>query len=283
MSNICDTIKYRGINIDIYYDECGECPRINEDSVGSLYHKDHQRLDCMNTDKDEHRRDLEEEIEDWLFEYASPELEQKWEFFEPDGGACESGIWTIAAIDGAFEQVREECRSYAESQILWAPCCIFTHSSQSRVELGNWYDSPEGRYNDALFFITLKDAIKEWGGESTTCWEDVIQREEGQPITLIEKAKQYLSCEFDEYAAWCLGDVYYYCIQRKDSDRNDKGDFIDSCGGFVGSDFEKNGLLEHARDAIDSMIEQKKKDLQEARAKRALQPKQTGFQVGPTT
>lgn len=56
--------------------------------------------------------------------------------------------------------------------------------------------------------------------------------------------------DVDTWSAWAWGDVYGYYVEDKD------GDFVDSCAGFYGSDHEKNGLLQYAKDAIDAHLAQ---------------------------
>lgn len=57
-----------------------------------------------------------------------------------------------------------------------------------------------------------------------------------------------ISCEL--YRDWALGDCFGYVIDNE---------LEDSCWGFYGNDFDKNGLLEYAQDAIDCYIESKRK------------------------
>ena len=60
------------------------------------------------------------------------------------------------------------------------------------------------------------------------------------------KAKEiapYLITEWNQYLS---GDIYYEANE--------------SCGGFYGHDFENNGLLEYARNAIDCYIDSQMKD-----------------------
>jgi hypothetical protein len=56
----------------------------------------------------------------------------------------------------------------------------------------------------------------------------------------IESEKD-LQSTLDLYSAWAWGDVFYYNIDEID----------ESCGGFYGTDHEKSGLLEMAKNAID--------------------------------
>lgn len=55
------------------------------------------------------------------------------------------------------------------------------------------------------------------------------------------------------YGQWTWGDVYDYSIS------NVNGGYLDSCGGFYGSDHEKSGLLEYVKNAIDCEISNKRR------------------------
>lgn len=55
----------------------------------------------------------------------------------------------------------------------------------------------------------------------------------------------------DLWAAWAYDDVYGYSIE----------DLDDSCFGFYGTDHDKSGLMEYAKNAIDCHIENSKKTI----------------------
>ena len=71
-------------------------------------------------------------------------------------------------------------------------------------------------------------------------------------ITDIERIRTILKGEIVEYDQYLRGDVYGYTIETKDG-------FVDSCWGFYGDDHEKSGLLEHAHNAVDCYLAEKKK------------------------
>lgn len=69
-----------------------------------------------------------------------------------------------------------------------------------------------------------------------------------------QKARELIGAEVNTYNQFLNGEVFYYSINDKD------GEIVDSCGGFYGWEFDENGLLEYARDAIDGYIENLKKE-----------------------
>lgn len=63
--------------------------------------------------------------------------------------------------------------------------------------------------------------------------------------------EQQVRLEIELYDQYLRGDVFSYVIE------DENGEEIDSCGGFYGYDFENNGLMEYARNAIDYHIKQR--------------------------
>ena len=64
-----------------------------------------------------------------------------------------------------------------------------------------------------------------------------------------EKAKKCLVGQVELYDNYLTGNVYGFDII-------DDGESVDSCVGFYGSDYEKSGLIEHARSEIDYIDKQ---------------------------
>lgn len=58
-----------------------------------------------------------------------------------------------------------------------------------------------------------------------------------------------LERQADTFGAWAFGDCYGFSIESPD------GESLDSCWGFIGSDFEESGLAEAARDSADWIVE----------------------------
>lgn len=57
-----------------------------------------------------------------------------------------------------------------------------------------------------------------------------------------------LKAQADTFAAWAFGDCFGYVIEGAD------GETLDSCWGYIGSDFEQSGLADSAREAADSIL-----------------------------
>jgi hypothetical protein len=54
------------------------------------------------------------------------------------------------------------------------------------------------------------------------------------------RIRGYLDGLLRDFTAWANGEVYYYEVEID-------GEHYESCGGFIGSDFDGNGLREHSR------------------------------------
>ena len=67
----------------------------------------------------------------------------------------------------------------------------------------------------------------------------------------IKTAKSVLEGESEMIRQWIDGEVYGYTVEKD-------GEHIDSCWGFYGFDHEASGLLDSAKPAIDSEIEESK-------------------------
>lgn len=78
--------------------------------------------------------------------------------------------------------------------------------------------------------------------------KEKIIEEYGKGKKAIAKAEKYLEGEVEIYDQYLRGNVYGFNVEHENG-------YTDSCWGFYGSDFEKNGLLnDHARPSIDCEI-----------------------------
>ena len=86
----------------------------------------------------------------------------------------------------------------------------------------------------------------------------------------MEKARRYLIGEVKTYSQWLSGSVYGYQVEAKE---NNKIECDDSCWGFYGYEWDKNGLLDHAKPSIDYEIEQYKKGVKLEKARQVQMAK----------
>jgi hypothetical protein len=131
-----------------------------------------------------------------------------------------------------------------------------------RTDLGSKPDS----WRDAIAWMDAAEAILVWGGitavyaqstgycqgDATLCLAVATPewvKKVGAPA---DSLKRQLESAIELYGAWAWGDVYGCRIL--DEEGNELGDVGSSVWGFYGADHEKSGLLESARDAIESHI-----------------------------
>lgn len=129
---------------------------------------------------------------------------------------------------------------------------------------------PEG-WHSAIEWFEMAEALLSWAGipclntqSNGYCQGDytlllVILTPEWMMKNINpEHTAECMQGAADLYGAWAWGDVYgISAIRVPGEDEDDNGEEIEdgSCWGFYGSDYEKSGLMEHARSAIDWHIE----------------------------
>jgi hypothetical protein len=120
-----------------------------------------------------------------------------------------------------------------EGGIIWLPVYMYDHSGYTirTTPFSCRWDSGQLGF----IYISKKKARETYG------WK-VLNK------ARIEKLKEYLLGEVETYDDYLTGNVYWYTIILPD------GTDDDSCGGYYGSDHEKSGLLEAAKNAVDCDI-----------------------------
>lgn len=117
------------------------------------------------------------------------------------------------------------------------PLYLYDHSG-IQIKVGSWDGLlPQGHaYFDSgqvgFIYVSRETLLKEYGGKRIT-------------KTLLKKAKNILEGEVETYNDYLTGNVYGYNVTFK-------GDDIDSCWGYYGSDHEESGLYEAAKDVVDN-------------------------------
>ena len=121
-----------------------------------------------------------------------------------------------------------------EGPIVWLPIYMYDHSGITINTTG--FSCPWDSGQLGFIYITKEKVRKEYG------WKVISKKR-------LEKIKEYLRGEVETYDDFITGSVYGYEV--KDA----KGEEVDSCWGFFGSDHEKSGLMEGAKNAIDCLVD----------------------------
>lgn len=217
-----ESIKYRGITIEIYNDTNAENPFEEWDGLlplissygrndGEDYSKGeiYKYLSTVPTDNQiiKHQKKIAELFEDIDLDY-----------FKESEFSKENKADEIRDIIRQGNTTFDELKSY---------CDLFKIPALSTYRRGY----SQGDHTD-LFICYTKEFEKITGATIDTINED------------------QLNSTADLYGYWAFGDVYGYSIEESG----------DNCGDFYGDDHKKSGLLESAENAIDCHLERVKKE-----------------------
>lgn len=87
--------------------------------------------------------------------------------------------------------------------------------------------------------------------------EQIIKEYDELSDETIHKAKQLMQGEVETYSQYLSGEVYGYQIEPTDTNKSIECD--DGCWGFFGYEWDRNGLMEYAKNSIDWAIKDYKK------------------------
>jgi len=237
MNNTIESIEYRGFNINIYPDDSPEDPR-EWDNIGIMACS-HPNYILGDKDYSNTKRGGcggEEVLEAILADVV-----------KNPGGIVEA--WGRQAVDKTVEIV-EKCGGVIMPLFLLDHSGLWMSTGKYSCDPGGWDTSHVG-------FIF--------------CTAAKIKEEYGEGAEAMEKARRYLIGEVETYCQWLSGSVYGYSIEPKDTNKGIKCD--DSCWGFYGYEWDKNGLLDHAKPSIDYEIEQYKKGVKLEKARQVQMAK----------
>lgn len=231
-----ETIEYRGFNINIYQEDMAEDPR-NWENLGIMACW-HSRYDLGDDSPQKQRSEmyLYEILQEW---YSEEWIEEHYQDMD-----------TSEFITWAIEQL--------EKHAIVLPLVLLDHSGLW-MQTGNSFSCDPGGWDTSrvgFIYITNSQALKEMQ------WKRLTKKRR-------EKIEDYLSGEVETYSQYLSGDVYGYQIEPKESNNIECDD---SCWGFYGYEWEKNGLQEYAYNAIDVCInEYRKKVKEEKKEKREME------------
>jgi len=128
----------------------------------------------------------------------------------------------------------EEAISILEKHIIMLPLYLYDHSgiTMRTYSFNDRWDSGQVGY----IYVSIADAKKEYG------WKQLTKARR-------KKLEEHLISEVKVYDDYLTGAVYGYQVVDEDDE------VLDSCWGFFGSDHEKSGLMEFARDFLKSQKE----------------------------
>lgn len=127
-----------------------------------------------------------------------------------------------------------------DGKVIWLPLFLYDHSGitiRTAPFTSQWDSGQVGIiYAESKKFYEMIDS-----------WDNKHKNETYPGLSDAEIAQEILKSEVEMYDHYLTGSVYGYSIKETE----------DSCWGFYGDDHEKSGLLDMARDSIDSHLIQK--------------------------
>lgn len=125
-------------------------------------------------------------------------------------------------------------------KVIWLPLFLYDHSGITirTAPFSSQWDSGQV----GIIYAESKKLY-----ELIDSWDNKHKNETYPGISDAEIAQEILKNEVETYDHYLTGSVYGYEIEKTD----------DSCWGFYGGDHEKSGLLDMARNSIDSYLMQK--------------------------
>ena len=145
--------------------------------------------------------------------------------------------------DGFYIQDRDKILDEIKKQAVILPLYIYEHGGIT-INTGGYscrWDSGQVGY----IIVSYNDLRDNYN------WKNITKKR-------IEKIEGYLIQEVKNLDNYFTGNVYAYTIWDKNGI-----DYIDTCCGFYGSDYEENGLMENAKSHINWHIKNEQAKKQE--------------------
>lgn len=258
---IYQTEKYRGYEINIYYDESADSPR-EWDNVATFV-CEHHRYNLGDV------QNIEGVIQELLYKYVSSEVIIKKfceikhaRLVEYDGekyyeyDACSHTVCIPADdIDYFAEDVDESLSARdkldmiaATGEIVWLPISMYEHSGIS-IWLGEKSGHPDARWDcSTIGFAYVEKCTAEKEGALLADEKGLYNGRKSWQ----EWAYAMMESEMEVYNQYVTGEVFGYMVEGGDGYCND------SCWGFYGTD-EIPRMIEEAKAEIDYALEKQAK------------------------
>jgi len=248
MEETYETIEYRGFNINVICDIEPMNPITEWDMLGKMvcwhsrYYLGHEQ---PTEDAEEYAKQLAID--------ADPSIEDKIEYWDNGNGwvmlsnkqlEAKATDVVFKAVEESDKRVNDLIQNALSKHYIILPLYLYDHSgiTISTSSFSCPWDSGQVGY----IYVSIKQVKEEWGRKNMS-------------YKFRKQIIDHLVSNVEVYDQYLTGDVYGFQIEPKDTNKHIDCD--DSCWGFFGSDHEKNGLLEHAKPAIDYAIKDYKKQV----------------------
>ena len=156
-------------------------------------------------------------------------------------------------IDREFNSIEEWMTEHKDDVVL--PLGLLDHSGLHLwVGGGNHACDPGGWDSGTVGFVhcSLKKARENWCLKGDEGWDHKLTDHEGKELTMRQYAVSVMASEIKEYDAYLSGECYGYIT------RDEQGEEIDSCWGFIGdTDYmieQAKASIDHRRDDINELL-----------------------------
>lgn len=237
MSDLAETIDYRGHKINVHYDPDAFDPRKEYDNVGTMA--------CWHSRYNLGDEKPDRDAGDWRLELActfDPGLDKRV-------AAIADREFSVHATGTTTEQIAEgrrltgiEISKVLQKNLVILPLYLMDHSGLS-MSTGA-FNCPWDSGQVGWIYVGRDKMLEEWGGPGKRLTQGVRK-----------KAISYLSGEVETYSQYLEGHVYGYVVEGPDGCDMEDG----SCWGYYGYDHDKSGLLEQAKWSVDAEINHQRK------------------------
>jgi len=232
MNDIIETIEYKGYKIEINQSEFYDSPR-DWDNLGKMVCW-HSRYNIG----DKHKYSNPDEFKKELAYEADESIDDRIEYWDSGNG------WVYLSKKYDWQESNEESRIKVNDLIskiiikhyIILSIYMYDHSGITINTTG--FSCPWDSGQVGYIYVSKKEVKKEYNKTRLS-------------KQLIKKVEDILKNEVNIYDQFIRGDVYDYSVVNPEDDES-----IDSCTGFYGSDWESNGLMEYAKNAIDCQVKQ---------------------------
>lgn len=223
MRDIVETLKHKGYDINVYQDECSESPR-EWDNLGTMICS-HGKYVLGDEKLENYGRSFEEDFYQYIQEkYSIVDFDDEQTFLDNCSGEL-------------TEKGDKKGKQWVDKNIIVLRLYLYDHSNitMKTSPFSCQWDSGQVGY----IYVDYATIKKEYGVKKVT-------------KKLIEKVKNLLNSEVKIYDDYIKGSIYGYMIEDEEGNETDG-----CCWGFYGYEWEKNGLLEQAKEEIEGMIKEK--------------------------
>ena len=219
---VVETIEYRDCVIKIYTDDYASNPREEFDNLGHMicWHRNYDL-------GDKHKYDMPDrnELDSGFFYELACEL---------DDTLSDRIYYITEHYKNPDERIKQAINRVICNNVVMLDLYLYDHGSITMNTKG--FSCPWDSGQVGFIYVTKAEILKEYNCKYIT-------------KAIRNKVKDALRSEVNTYDQYLTGSVYGFVTET------DSGDDIDSCWGFYGSSYDKNGswdyMIDEAKGSID--------------------------------